>query len=368
MSESGAGLATRDAGVIPPPPSPATSPLAAALSFLTVGACCVALMQLDIPLLRLLRSLDLSSMQRMGDLGERIGNGGSLVALSVCLLGVGWVAGRKQWVQAGIESLLAHGCVGLLVNGLKHLIGRPRPRLTHSGEWQWWPSWESGLDSFPSGHTSATFAVATVLARHWPRTAWVGYGLATWVALSRVWRGSHFVTDVVAGMVAGVVVGTVFAGPLREWRETLLRAMVCITPIAVAVTSVVWLVLHRVDNMWMDRVLSVTGLGLIAAGFWIRVEVDRDTGSASLPMAYRASIVLVGVGLALTTGAPVLVGLTVLATSAWWLHARGLDSDGGGIEWAAFTSRRPPLKRIHAVGIVLAVFLIWKLKGIIPIQ
>lgn len=368
MSESGAGLATHDAGVIPPPPSPATSPLAAALSFLTVGACCVALMQLDIPLLRFLRSLDLSSMQRMGDLGEKVGNGASLVALSVCLLVVGWVAGRKQWIQAGVESLLAHGCVGLLVNGLKHLIGRPRPRLTHSGGWQWWPSWESGLDSFPSGHTSATFAVAAVLARHWPRTAWVGYGLATWVAMSRVWRGSHFVTDVVAGMVAGVVVGTVFAGPLREWRETLLRAMVCITPIAVAVTSLVWLVLHRVDNIWMDRLLFITGLGLLAAGFLIRFKVDRGTGSAWLPMAHRTSTVLVGLGLAFTTGAPVLVGLTALAASAWWLHSRELYGNECGSERPSFTSRRTPLKRLHAVGIVLVVFLIWRLKGIIPIQ
>jgi undecaprenyl-diphosphatase len=368
MSESGAGPATHDAGIIPSTPFPATSPLAAALSFLTVGACCVALMQLDIPLLRFLRSLDLSSMQRVGDLGEKVGNGASLAALSVSLLGVGWIAGRKQWMQAGVDSLLAHGCVGLVVNGLKHLIGRPRPRLTHSGGWQWWPSWESGLDSFPSGHTSATFAVATVLARRWPHTAWVGYGLATWVAMSRVWRGSHFITDVVAGMVAGVVVGTVFAHPLREWRKTLLRAMADITPIAVAGTSAVWLVLHRVDTIWMDRLVSIMGVALLAAGFLIRLKVDRGTGLAWLPLAYRASKVLMGLGLACTTGAPVLVGLTALAASAWWFQARGLYSDECGIGGPSSTSRRPPLKRLHAVGIVLAVFLIWKLKGIIPIQ
>ena len=215
MSEPGAGLATHDAGQLPCASSVGTSRLATALAFLTVGSCCAVLMPLDVPLLRFLRSLDLSSVQWLGDLGERIGNGATLVVVSACLLAAGWLAGRKQWIRAGIESLLAHGCVGLFVNGLKHLIGRPRPRLTHSGEWQWWPSWESGLDSFPSGHTSATFAVVTVLVRHWPRAAWAGYSLASWVALSRIWRGSHFATDDVAGMVAGVVVGTVIANENR---------------------------------------------------------------------------------------------------------------------------------------------------------
>ena len=368
MSDSGAGPVPRDTALTSSTILPAASRLAAALSLLTIGACCVTLMQLDVPLLRFLRSLDLSSIQRMGDFGEKVGNGASLVAMSLGLLGFGWVAGRKHWMQAGVESLLAHGCVGLLVNGLKHLIGRPRPRLTHSGEWQWWPSWDSGLDSFPSGHTSATFAVATVLARHWPRAAWVGYGLATWVAMSRVWRGSHFVTDVVAGMVAGSVVGAVFAGPLREWRETLLRAIVRMTPIAVVVTSSLWVVMRRVENLWMDRLLSIAGLALLAAGLLMRLRSDRDTQSARQPTAYRASIIFVGLGLSFTTGSPVLVALAVLALSAWWVHARALHRSGFPTEPPSFSSGRPALKRLYAGGILFAALLVLELKGIIPIR
>jgi membrane-associated phospholipid phosphatase len=368
MSDTGTGPVPHVTALPPFPTFPATSRLAAALSLLTIGGCCLALMQVDVPLLRFLRSLDLSSVQRLGDLGEKVGNGVSLVAVSLCLLGFGWIAGRKQWMQAGTESLLAHGCVGLLVNGIKHLIGRPRPRLTHSGEWHWWPSWDSGLDSFPSGHASATFAVVTVLARHWPRAGWVGYGLATWVAMSRVWRGSHFVTDVVVGMVAGVVVGAVFAGPLREWRETLLRAIVQMTPITVIVTSTVWVVLRRIENLWLDRLLSLTGLALLAAGLLIRLGLDRDPPPAPRPAVYRTSIVLIGLGLSCTTGSLSLVVLGMLALSAWWVHARALHDSELHLGPPSIASRQPALTRLYAVGILLAALLVLQLKGIVPIR
>jgi undecaprenyl-diphosphatase len=338
------------------------------LSLLTIGVCCITLMQLDVPLLRFLRSLDLSSIQRLGDWGERIGNGASLAAVSLCLLAVGWIGGRKHWMQAGIESLLAHGCVGLVVNGLKHLIGRPRPRLTHSGEWQWWPSWDSGLDSFPSGHSSATFAVVTVLARYWPKAAWIGYGLATWVAMSRIWRGSHFATDVVAGMVTGVVVGSVFAAPLGRWRETLLNAIVRIAPIAVIITSSLWVVLHRVESIWLDRLGSLTGLALVAAGLLIRLRWDRQAQPVRQPRAYHASIVFVAFGLSFMTGALLPVALTALTLTAWWIHTRTSYHGEFHAEPATVPAYRPADKRLYTVCILLAVFLILYLKGIVPIR
>ena len=150
--------------------SSAPSPLSVVLSLLTLAGCGIALLQIDLPLLRFLRALNLSSMQTLGDLGEKIGNGGTLIAVSLIMVGIGWLMGRPIFLRTGVESLLAHACVALSVNGLKHLIGRPRPRLTHSGEWMWWPSWDSGLDSLPSGHSSASFAVATVFAKHFPWT------------------------------------------------------------------------------------------------------------------------------------------------------------------------------------------------------
>jgi undecaprenyl-diphosphatase len=345
-----------------------TSLLAAALALLTLGICCVALLQLDVSLLRFFRSLNLSSVQRLGDWGEKIGNGASLVGVSLCILAIGWFAGRRSWMQAGLESLLAHGCVGLIVNGLKHLIGRPRPRLTHSGEWQWWPSWDSGLDSFPSGHSSAIFAVVTVLMKHWPWATWPGYALASWVAMSRVWRGSHFLADVVTGMVMGVVVGTIFAGPLREWRQLLLRALVRVTPTVVIITSLLWLMLRRIDNVSMDRLLLILGFGLIATGLGMQWRIHRHARLHRVAGLARLSIIMISMGLALTTGSILPVAVSALAAAVWWIHTRDVRAIEGSTPRDAACIEEPRITVLGAVGIVVAALLIRQLQGIIPIR
>ena len=202
MIEPGDGQAASQPAQPEPPPACPSIP-AILLSVIVLFGSFAALFYIDIPILWFLRSHNLSALQSLGDLGEKLGNGGTLVTISLVLLGAGYMLKRQALTRVALDSLLAHGAVAILVNGLKHIIGRPRPRLTHSGGWQWWPSLDSGLDSFPSGHTSATVAVVTVLARALPRYRWVPFVLAAWVGASRVWRGSHFPGDVVAGMVLG---------------------------------------------------------------------------------------------------------------------------------------------------------------------
>ncbi len=110
--------------------------------------------------------------------------------------------------KIGLATGLALLCSLLLTNGiLKHLFHRVRPwvdfpaliPLVHEGD----PL------SFPSGHTSAAFAFALAFVRagskRWAKVAVVV--LATLMALSRLYVGVHYPTDVLGGFVAGDLAG-----------------------------------------------------------------------------------------------------------------------------------------------------------------
>lgn len=62
--------------------------------------------------------------------------------------------------------------------------------------------------SFPSGHTSTTFASATILQRHFGwKVGTPAYAVASYVAASRIQGKHHFLSDVAFGAAIGVVAG-----------------------------------------------------------------------------------------------------------------------------------------------------------------
>jgi membrane-associated phospholipid phosphatase len=227
----------------------------------------IKLHDLDMPVARFVRSFDIDAVNYSGDFVAILGKGIVLAGLFLLIGLLGWWLKHEQLRDLGIRGLFAMAGVGAVSQSLKHLIGRPRPRFAHADEFFLGPSLDTGMDSFPSGHTINVFGAVTVVAWFVPVLRVPLFLIAGLVGLSRVIRGSHFPTDVFAGAVLGVLIGSLAAAGFRRWRDEALPGLLRTgVPLAVSVFLIAWVVLHPVPPWsWEVRYIGM-GVALVLAG------------------------------------------------------------------------------------------------------
>jgi membrane-associated phospholipid phosphatase len=116
------------------------------------------------------------------------------------------------------ELVLGTLTLWLLVELLKALVRRSRPfiRLAETRIVGWR---ERGL-SFPSGHTSQVFFLATLIVQYFQASLWtVGflYAMALLVGITRMYVGAHYPRDVIAGAILGSVWGVMGGVIYGRW-------------------------------------------------------------------------------------------------------------------------------------------------------
>lgn len=137
-----------------------------------------------------------------------ISNGATLIGLSLCLY---FFAGRysQKLCSAGRSLVISMISAGVVVQILKHLFGRARPRITYDTVFIG-PSLRGSYDSFPSGHSALAFCLAYVLSKYYPKYKAAWYFFAFIVAFGRLISLAHFPSDIFAGAVVGTFVATIF--------------------------------------------------------------------------------------------------------------------------------------------------------------
>lgn len=129
------------------------------------------------------------------------GGAGFTIGLSLLLILIPTT--RHLGCVAGLANLFSH----LLVQGLKRTVVRARPStlLPHVTALAELPD----HFSFPSGHASASMALAMATLLVWPVAGVAALLLAFAVGASRVYLRVHYVTDVVAGQALGAAAALV---------------------------------------------------------------------------------------------------------------------------------------------------------------
>ncbi|MEP2813879.1 MAG: phosphatase PAP2 family protein [Alphaproteobacteria bacterium] len=111
-------------------------------------------------------------------------------------------------MHAALFVIFSIAAAGVLVNLLKFVIGRMRPReLLENGLYGFIPfNTDFGMNSYPSGHSQMVWSLAVSLFLIFPRLWPVLFTFAAAVAASRFLASVHFVSDVVMGSYIGAVV------------------------------------------------------------------------------------------------------------------------------------------------------------------
>ena len=125
----------------------------------------------------------------------------------------------KKVVQFMLYSSMIYGLSSGVTQVLKETTQRPRPHEVHQvrltaalkkttdGEEK---------ESFPSGHSAGAFMMAAIICRRFGKKMRFIYGWSVLVALSRIYIGAHYPSDVIVGGFLGWLIANLFISKLPK--------------------------------------------------------------------------------------------------------------------------------------------------------
>ena len=153
---------------------------------------------------------------RVAAVARSFGNGTYTVPAFSALYCFGHLAGSNQARRTALLGLESLAITGIVTEAIKHTTHRHRPVSGGVEEVAWdGPRFSRVHRSFPSGHSAAAFATATVVVSEYGDNLFVPplvYGAASLCALSRVHDDAHWLSDVVVGSLIGHLIARAVIG------------------------------------------------------------------------------------------------------------------------------------------------------------
>lgn len=131
--------------------------------------------------------------------------GGATITVTSLLMLIAFFSGNaRSWA---IEAFISLSVSHIFVQIIKKIYGRKRPYMVLTNA----RTFANPLVdySFPSGHTTSSFAIATAFALHSFVLGLILIPLALMVGISRMYLGLHYPTDCIFGAVLGTVTSIV---------------------------------------------------------------------------------------------------------------------------------------------------------------
>lgn len=126
-------------------------------------------------------------------------------ATPLTLMAIGIASHDQKLKQVAFTTGVALVGNTVVTMAMKNAIQRQRPFVTWSDKIMLQGNTSPTDYSFPSGHTSTAFSVATSLSLAYPKWYVIAptFAFASATAYSRMYRGAHYPTDVLCGIVVG---------------------------------------------------------------------------------------------------------------------------------------------------------------------
>ncbi len=153
-------------------------------------------------------------LDNLNDVFDPLITTAEVISVPASLMAAGYIRHDNYQVGTAILAAEAYGDTAIVDLAIKAVTRRERPAdIALNGTFQdtFFNGGKSPLkgSSFPSGHATGAFSVATVVASRYSNHRWVPwamYGLATAVSFSRVTSLSHFPSDVFLGASLGYTI------------------------------------------------------------------------------------------------------------------------------------------------------------------